>query len=231
MKFLKAGSEELIKVAEKGAECVEQGVDAVGDGVKAVGDGVKAVGDGVKAVGEATINCVTLLDDGVENILKLKRICQTIFEWVTTFKSYLESDNVIESTTTLAVWFLLCYYFQMWMIPAIIIIIYAKKLFCFYVFGAPVQEDSTSNKSTKNKVEAIDEIISLVRVTLCNLEWILQYTFLVIDFNPISWSVIFTQISIALILMLIPFNIILMLLGLALYLRNTLQELLPKKCA
>lgn len=231
MKFLKAGSEELIKVAEKGAECVEQGVDAVGDGVKAVGDGVKAVGDGVKAVGEATINCVTLLDDGVENILKLKRICQTIFEWVTTFKSYLESDNVIESTTTLAVWFLLCYYFQMWMIPAIIIIIYAKKLFCFYVFGAPDQEDSTSNKSTKNKVEAIDEIISLVRVTLCNLEWILQYTFLVIDFNPISWSVILTQISIALVLMLIPFNIILMLLGLALYLRNTLQELLPKKCA
>ncbi|XP_045475198.1 uncharacterized protein LOC123681043 isoform X2 [Harmonia axyridis] len=167
MGFWKDGFEKLIKAVKQGVDRVEQEIDDIGDSFKAVGDGVKA-----------TINCVTLLDGGVENILKLKHICQPIFEWVTTFKRYLESDNIFESTTALGVWVIVCYYFQMWMIPAIIIIIDAKKLFCLYVYGAPVEEDSTSNKSTKNKMDAIVETINLVRDTLCNLEWILQYIFL-----------------------------------------------------
>ncbi|XP_044746176.1 multiple C2 and transmembrane domain-containing protein-like [Coccinella septempunctata] len=227
IKVLETTVDSQIDAVKSGGEkCINFAGTVAVEGGKLVEEGVQEVGDTVKTVGETAVNCVNLVDDGVENILKLKRMCQNIYQLAFKFKSYLEDDSLIESTLALTVWLVVCFYFQIWMIPVIVLLIYLKNLLLFYLVGAPIEEANTLKKSVGEKMEAIQEIMGLVQTIISNLEYILQKIFGFINLKSLhlSWVVILIQVVITFILMYIPINYLLMLWGISLYSKKFLKK-------
>ncbi|KAL3286366.1 hypothetical protein HHI36_000873 [Cryptolaemus montrouzieri] len=216
-KFVENNIEEDIRVLKAGGEkcitTIENTAETVGDKV-----------DDIKTEVEDSVNAVR---NGVKHVKKLMRMCQNVYDIAFTYKVYLEDGSILESTLALVIWLFVCYIFEIWMIPAGLLILFIRNYVLTHILKIKVTDDTSQedeDSSFKQKIEVIKEIICGVKSILGIAEEVLDRLFKVIDIQEfhLFWLAVTIQVVGTLILMFIPINFLLMFWGISLYLKRFL---------
>ncbi|XP_076267814.1 multiple C2 domain and transmembrane region protein isoform X5 [Rhynchophorus ferrugineus] len=165
----------------------------------------------------------------VRNVLRLKVFLMHFLEFGKFFQDCFEWESKIQSFSALVVWLLLCYYFQVWMMPVGALLIFLKQYIVLSLAGpnsVPWDEIADSDldeeddddkekeekKSLKERLQAIQEVTQGVQNAIGRIASLLESIKNMFNYTvPYLSSIAITLLTLAtLVLYLIPVRYLLM---------------------
>ncbi|XP_056638791.1 multiple C2 and transmembrane domain-containing protein isoform X6 [Diorhabda sublineata] len=178
----------------------------------------------------------------VKNVLRLKVFIMYFLEFGKLFQNCFEWESKIQSFSALLIWLILCYYFQPWMFPVLILLIFLKQYIVRSLAG-PLQvpwdesqdsevddddeedKEKEEKKSLKERLQAIQEVTQGVQNAIGRIASLLEGVKNMFNFTIpyLSCIAIFLLIVATIVLYIMPIRYLLMLWGLNKFFRRILR--------
>ncbi|KAL3286364.1 hypothetical protein HHI36_000871 [Cryptolaemus montrouzieri] len=181
----------------------------------------------------------------LKNVMRLKVFIIHFYEFGKMFENCFEWDSKIQSFSALSVWLLLCYYFEPWMIPVGILLIFFKQYIVKTLAGPTSiawEENADSDeldddeeevkdtmgeekKTLKERLLAIQEVTQSVQNAIGKIASLLESVKNTFNFTVpyLSWIAIIILTGAMIILYFIPVRYLLMFWGTNKFLRRILR--------
>uniref|UniRef100_A0A1Y1M0D1 C2 domain-containing protein n=1 Tax=Photinus pyralis TaxID=7054 RepID=A0A1Y1M0D1_PHOPY len=178
----------------------------------------------------------------MKNVMRFKSIIIHFYEIGKVFQGCFEWESTLQSLIGLLFWLVLCYYFEVWMIPAVGLLIFVKQ-YILKTIAAPVNvswdeatdsdiedddeddKDKEEKKSLKEKLQAIQEVTQTVQNTIGRLASLGEGVKNIFNFTVpyLSWIAVGLLVGATLVLYFVPIRYLLMLWGLNKFLRKIMR--------
>ncbi|CAH0552191.1 unnamed protein product [Brassicogethes aeneus] len=178
----------------------------------------------------------------VKNVLRLKVFVLYFYEVGKVFQNCFEWESKIQSFAALLLWLVLCYYFEMWMLPVGGLLLFLKQYVVRALAGptaVPWDEVADSDmddeddddkekeekKSLKERLQAIQEVTQGVQNAIGKIASLLESVKNTFNFTVpyLSWIAISLLMIASVVLYLIPVRFLLMMWGTNKFLRRVLR--------
>uniref|UniRef100_A0A6P7FUY8 Multiple C2 and transmembrane domain-containing protein-like n=1 Tax=Diabrotica virgifera virgifera TaxID=50390 RepID=A0A6P7FUY8_DIAVI len=178
----------------------------------------------------------------VKNVLRLKVFVMYFLEFGKLFQNCFEWESKLQSFAALVVWVTLCYYFQPWMFPILVLLVFLKQYIVRSLSGplqVPWDESQDSDgedddeedkekeekKSLKERLQAIQEVTQGVQNAIGRIASLLEGIKNMFNFTVpyLSCIAIFLLAVATVVLYILPIRYLLMLWGVNKFFRRILR--------
>ncbi|XP_072389196.1 multiple C2 and transmembrane domain-containing protein isoform X2 [Diabrotica undecimpunctata] len=178
----------------------------------------------------------------VKNVLRLKVFVMYFLEVGKLFQTCFEWESKLQSFAALVVWVTLCYYFQPWMFPILVLLVFLKQYIVRSLSG-PLQvpwdesqdsegedddeedKEKEEKKSLKERLQAIQEVTQGVQNAIGRIASLLEGIKNMFNFTVpyLSCIAIFLLVVATVVLYILPIRYLLMLWGINKFFRRILR--------
>ncbi|XP_072403063.1 multiple C2 and transmembrane domain-containing protein-like [Diabrotica undecimpunctata] len=178
----------------------------------------------------------------VKNVLRLKVFVMYFLEVGKLFQNCFEWESKLQSFAALVVWVILCYYFQPWMFPILVLLVFLKQYIVRSLLG-PLQvpwdesqdsegedddeedKEKEEKKSLKERLQAIEEVTQGVQNAIGWIASLLEGIKNMFNFTVpyLSCIAIFLLVVATVVLYILSIRYLLMLWGINKFLRRILR--------
>ncbi|XP_072403343.1 multiple C2 and transmembrane domain-containing protein-like [Diabrotica undecimpunctata] len=178
----------------------------------------------------------------VKNVLRLKVFVMYFLEVGKLFQNCFEWESKLQSFAALVVWVILCYYFQPWMFPILVLLVFLKQYIVRSLLG-PLQvpwdesqdsegedddeedKEKEEKKSLKQRLQAIEEVTQGVQNAIGWIASLLEGIKNMFNFTVpyLSCIAIFLLVVATVVLYILSIRYLLMLWGINKFLRRILR--------
>ncbi|XP_044745710.1 multiple C2 and transmembrane domain-containing protein-like isoform X2 [Coccinella septempunctata] len=181
----------------------------------------------------------------LKNVMRLKVFIILFYEFLKIFENCFEWESTIQSFAALSVWLLLCYYFEPWMVPVGILLVFLKQYIVKTLAGPTnipwdetvdsdeMEDDeeevkdamSEEKRTLKERLQAIQEVTQSVQNAIGKIASLLESVKNTFNFTVpyLSWIAITMLLAATVVLYFIPMRYLLMLWGTNKFLRRILR--------
>ncbi|XP_045470133.1 multiple C2 and transmembrane domain-containing protein isoform X3 [Harmonia axyridis] len=181
----------------------------------------------------------------LKNVMRLKVFIILFYEFAKIFENCFEWESKIQSFAALSFWLILCYYFEPWMVPIGVLLIFLKQYIVKTLAGPtaiPWDETADSDemdddedeakdamneekKTLKERLQAIQEVTQSVQNAIGKIASLLESVKNTFNFTVpyLSWIAIAMLLAATVVLYFIPMRYLLMLWGTNKFLRRILR--------
>ncbi|XP_077295551.1 multiple C2 domain and transmembrane region protein [Arctopsyche grandis] len=180
----------------------------------------------------------------LRNVIRLKSIIMWFIEIGKILQACFEWESRLRSFVALVGWIILCYYFEPWMAPCLLLLLFGRNWLIFWITGGsylqqPIddeellaeededdpEQDKEEKKSLKERLQAIQEVTQSVQNSIGYMASLGEEVKNLFNFTVpyLSWIAVILLILASFVLFLIPVRYLLMLWGINKFARKILR--------